>query len=169
MVYGLPANQYFRRPCPDYMTGNKATTVSSFRGRLPPKVTKLWWQTSEELLSHPVHCWATSAGTALRGVIAPILRNWRGSQTRGIFGAGRGNLENFQGWGGPGQPFFPAPGRGGACIPLTYFANLAIIQHWLDKMANNNHLQEMASSQTTQSALSNKTLIDNAEVPKKIS
>ena len=83
--------------------------------------------------------------------------------------SGRGNLENFQGWGGPGQPFFPAPGRGGACIPLTYFANLAIIQHWLDKMANNNHLQEMASSQTTQSALSNKTLIDNAEVPKKIS
>ena len=31
--------------------------------------------------------------------------------------SGRGNLENFQGWGGLGQPFFPAPGRGGACIP----------------------------------------------------
>ena len=104
------------------------------------------------------------------GAGSKLLGTGRGnSQTQGIFGAGRGNLENFQGWGGPGQPFFPAPGRGGACIPLTYFANLAIIQHWLDKMANNNHLQEMASSQTTQSALSNKTLIDNAEVPKKIS
>ena len=87
---------------------------------------------------------------------------------------GRGNLKNFQGWGGPG-PGLPKPraaifpGAGAGHASLTYFANLAIIQHWLDKMAKNNHSQEMASSQTTQSALSNKTLIDNADVLKKIS
>ena len=31
-----------------------------------------------------------------------------------IFGAGRGRVENFRGWGGPGQPFPPGPGQGRA-------------------------------------------------------
>ena len=81
---------------------------------------------------------------------------------------GRAILKIFRAGAGQGSHF--SRRRGGAGhASLTYFANLAIIQHWLDKMAKNNHLQEMASSQTTQSALSNKTLIDNADVLKKIS
>ena len=39
--HGLPAHHHSRRPCPDYMTGYGGTTVSSFRGRSPPEVTKL--------------------------------------------------------------------------------------------------------------------------------
>ena len=41
----------------------------------PPKYTKLWSHTSEELLSHLGHCWAKPAGAAPKGIIAPILRN----------------------------------------------------------------------------------------------
>ena len=33
---------------------------------------------------------------------------------RGIFGVGRGILENFRGRGAPGQPFPPGSGQGGA-------------------------------------------------------
>ena len=36
-------------------------------------------------------------------------------------GVGRGGLENFGGWGGPGQPFYLGPGRSGACIPDLFF------------------------------------------------
>ena len=41
----------------------------------PPKVMKLWWHTSQELISHLGHCWATPGGAAPRGVKAPVLRN----------------------------------------------------------------------------------------------
>ena len=52
---------------PRNMTGNRGSSVSSFHGRPPPKVTKL--------LSHLGRCWAKPAGAAPKGVIAPILRN----------------------------------------------------------------------------------------------
>ena len=45
--------------------------------------------------------------------VSKILRAGQGnSQTQGIFGAGRGSLDNFQ---GRGSHF--SRGRGGACIP----------------------------------------------------
>ena len=73
--HGLAAHHHFQRQCPYYMTGNRGTSLFSFRGRPPQKVTKLWWHTSEELLSHLGHCWATPVGDAPMGVMAPVLRN----------------------------------------------------------------------------------------------
>ena len=73
--HGLPAHHHFRQRYPNYMTGNRGITHTSFHGQPTPKVTKLWRYTSQELLSHLGHCWATPAGAAPRGVIAPVLRN----------------------------------------------------------------------------------------------
>ena len=44
----------------------------------------------------------------------------------GWSGAGRGRVENFRGRGGPGQPFPPGPGRGGACIPDVEYVTVTI-------------------------------------------
>ena len=35
--HGLPAHHHFRRPCPNYMTGNRAPQVPHSVDRLPPK------------------------------------------------------------------------------------------------------------------------------------
>ena len=47
----------FTAALPKIMTGNRGSSVSSFHGRPPPKVTKLRSHTSEELLSHLGHCY----------------------------------------------------------------------------------------------------------------
>ena len=67
IIFGDPAQIAFN-------AGNRGTSLSSFRGRPPREVTKLWWHTSEELLSHLGHCWAKPVGTVPKSVIAPVLR-----------------------------------------------------------------------------------------------
>ena len=59
--------------------GNCGAPMTSqvFRGRPPPKVTKMWWHTSEELFSHN-HTMGTAGRRqqcCAQGVIAPLLRN----------------------------------------------------------------------------------------------
>ena len=44
-------------------------------------------------------------------------------------GVGRGRVENFRGRGGPGQPFPPGPGRGGAGRASLLFS-VAVTRHY---------------------------------------
>ena len=55
---------------------------------------------------------------------------FRGGAALSFFGAGRGSVEIFRGRGGPGQPFLPGAGRGGAgrasllCTHIPYQKNI---------------------------------------------
>ena len=75
--HGFPAHHHFQQRYPNYMTGNRGTTHSSFHGRPPPKDTTLQRHTSEELLSHLGHCQATPAGAAPRqGCKSSCIEEW---------------------------------------------------------------------------------------------
>ena len=108
--HGLPANQYFRRPCPDYMTGNKATTVSSASPQSHEIVVAYFWGA----ITTPCPLLGDTSRRRAHGCNSSYIEELAGQSNSGHF-QGEAILKIFRAGAGQGSHF--SRRRGGACIP----------------------------------------------------